>query len=121
MLKTSGVSQAIGLAVRSPVQIQSTALARELVDRCADLLLDKSWPERLRALMEMHDQLRDDIEDFAVFCEVFPLFIQALIERLGISEIECLEQAHIYANSADEAHRQAAGAWMRRHNVKQNA
>jgi hypothetical protein len=109
------VPQTITLTTRRPVEIPASDLAVELADRCADLLAGKSWPDRLSALMELHDQLRDDIEDFEMFCEVFPLFIGHLISRLGEEPISSQEQAHIYANSAVAVHRQAAGAWMRQH------
>jgi hypothetical protein len=88
------------------------ALAGELAQRCLPLLAPMSWPQRLKALMEMHDQLREDIKDFAVFCEVFPRFVETLVERLGEGPIECFEQAQIYANSGRSSHRDAAGAWI---------
>lgn len=90
-------------------------LTSELVERCADLLVTKNWPERLSALMQMHDQLRDDINDLAAFGEVFPKFVEGVIVRLGAPAISSLEQAQIYANSASKSHRDAAGAWIGRH------
>src|SRR5262249_29128539 len=47
--------------------VSTNDLTSELVERCADLLVTKTWPERLSALMQMHDQLRDDINDLAAF------------------------------------------------------
>ena len=107
--------QAIGLSTRKPVEIGAPDLAAELGERFVNVLADKSWQERLNVLMELHDQLRDDIEDFAMFCEVFPMFIGKLIERLGEPAISSLEQAHVYANSGVTWHRQAAGEWLRAH------
>lgn len=87
-------------------------LAEELVDRCIELLRPRDWAGRLDALMQMHDQVREDFEDFDLFCNVFPIFIARLIHRLGVQPIESLPQAHIYANSALQEHRDAAGAWL---------
>src|SRR5262245_31575312 len=95
--------------------VSTNDLTTELVERCADLLVTKNWPERLSALMQMHDQLRDDINDLAMFGEVFPKFVEGVIVRLGAPVITSLEQAQIYANSANKAHRDAAGAWIGRH------
>lgn len=88
-------------------------LADEWANRCLGPLRALSWPDRLVALKEMHDQLRDDFRDFTVFCEVFPQFVRILVERLGNEPVNCLDQAHIYANSADPDHRAMAGAWLK--------
>jgi hypothetical protein len=95
--------------------VSTNDLTTELVERCADLLVTKNWPERLSALMQMHDQLRDDINDLAAFGEIFPKFVEGVIVRLGAPSISTLEQAQIYANSASKAHRDAAGTWIGRH------
>jgi hypothetical protein len=95
--------------------VSTNDLTAELVERCVDLLATKDWPERMSALMQMHDQLRDDINDLASFGEVFPKFVEGVIVRLGAPAIASLEQAQIYANSADKAHRDAAGLWIGRH------
>ncbi len=63
--------------------------------------------------MQLHDQLRDDFVDFDTFCQVFPNFIAQTIERLGVPPVAELTQAHIYSNSANDAHRTAAGKWLR--------
>lgn len=94
---------------------QQLDLVPELVERCYGLLAKASWPERLAALMEMHDQLRDEIQDFQLFCDVFPRFVERLVERFGDAEVTCFEQAQIMANSASKQHRDAAGAWIARH------
>ncbi len=109
--------QAIGLNTRKPVSIGAPDLAAELANRFINVLAERSWAERLDVLMELHDQLRDDIEDFAMFCEVFPMFIGKVIEHFGSEIIKTQEQAHIYANSAVAGHRQAAGDWFRAHGV----
>jgi len=70
------------------------------------------WTGRMDALMQLHDQLRDDFTDFEVFCDVFPKFVEQTIEQLGAADVEDLSQAHIYANSADIDHRTAAGDWL---------
>jgi hypothetical protein len=44
---------------------------------------------------------------------VFPRFIAALIERLADPVITSADQAHVFANSADPNHRQAAAVWFR--------
>ncbi len=98
-----------------PSPITPQALATDLVGRCYGPLANIPWPDRLRALMELHDQLRDDIEDFAFFCEAFPLFIEQLIDRFDDQAIESFDQAQIYANSARQSHRDAAGQWLRDH------
>ena len=91
------------------------ALVGELLERCLPLLSERGWSDRLRALMQLHDQLRDDVQDIAVFCHIFPRFIEQIIERLGASAISSLEQAQIYANSADATHRDMAGQWLKQH------
>lgn len=95
--------------------MSTNELTAELVERCADLLVTKNWPERLSALMQMHDQLRDDINDLAAFGEIFPKFVEGVIMRLGAPVISTFEQAQIYANSANKSHRDAAGLWIGRH------
>lgn len=103
------------LKPHKPSPATPESLASELAERVFTPLQDNSWPERLKALMELHDQLCDDIEDFAFFCETFPLFIEKLIDRFGGVEINESDQAQIYATSARAAHREAAGAWLRAH------
>ncbi|MFP6747375.1 MAG: hypothetical protein VCD66_07265 [Alphaproteobacteria bacterium] len=63
--------------------------------------------------MQLHDQLRSDFVDFETFCHVFPNLIAQTIERLGASPVTELDQAHIYSNSANTAHRKEAGAWLK--------
>lgn len=82
------------------------------MDRCIELLRPMDWSNRMDALMQLHDQLRNDFMDFDVFCQVFPIFIAQTIERLGNPPVGDVNQAHVYANSSDPAHRKAAGDWL---------
>ncbi len=104
---------------RPPVPATPQVLAAELAERCYPPLRHKPWPDRLAALGEMHDQLRDDMPDDmpggAAFRATFPLFVALLIDRFGNPPIaqqhdEWRAQAGIYANSARPAHRRAAAA-----------
>ncbi len=95
--------------------VPKSDLTAELVERCYRLLAGKSWDERLQALMQMHDQLRDDIQDFQLFCDIFPRFVEQLVDRFGVTEVKSFEQAQVMANSASRAHRDAAGAWIEGH------
>jgi hypothetical protein len=74
-----------------------------------------SWQQRLAALNDIHDHLMEEFSSIEELCEIFPGFVAAMIERLGNFDIECVEQAHIYANSSDPEHRARAGAWLARH------
>ncbi len=100
---------------QAPAPVPAPDLAMELAERYHTLLLPRSWAERFVNLMQLQEQLQDDIHDHDLFCETFPLFIRLLIERFGETDITCLEQAQIYANSSDPAHRRLAGAWLRDH------
>jgi hypothetical protein len=101
--------------------VAADTLAAELVDRCFGLLAPMDWAGRLAALMELHDQLRDEFEDFQEFCEVFPRFIEGLIDRLGGGPVTSFEQAQIMANSANKLHRDAAGAWLAQHYARRSS
>src|SRR5579863_8632228 len=89
-------------------------LAEELVMRWGPLFVDKSWAERLRLLNEVHEQLQEDLGDLDLYSEISPLFIRKLIVSLKSGPVQSIEQAQIYANSADELHRREAGAWLAR-------
>lgn len=88
-------------------------LAIELADRWLEPTKAVSWPGRLSLLNEIHDHLREEIPEFDRFCDVFPRFIAALIDRLEDSHITSADQAHVFANSANPEHRQAAATWFR--------
>jgi hypothetical protein len=107
--------------IRSVVVTQETDsdLAIELADRWLAAIEAAHWSQRLTLLNEIHDHLREEIPDFERFCEVFPRFIAALIERLADPVIRSADQAHVFANSAESAHRQAAAAWFREQRDRQ--
>jgi hypothetical protein len=98
------------------LQVAIESLTDELLLRWAALFESRSWSGRLELLSEMHEQLRDDIRDFEAYSAVSRVFIRKLIDRLEGGAISCAPQAHIYANSDDERHRQAAGDWLSRNN-----
>lgn len=89
-------------------------LAKELCDRWASSLWPMSWRDRIRLLGDVHDQLTDDLRRFEIVGSVFPEFVALLIRRWGTPDIVCREQAHIYSCSGDPAHRDMAGAWLKR-------
>jgi hypothetical protein len=93
----------------------ASELARELARRWLPILIGKSWPERFDLIRQMHEQMQDDLVDLQLYAEVSPYLIQKIIEGLAGGPIESPEQAQIYANSAEAAHREAAGAWLARH------
>ena len=99
----------------SPSSSVQDRFTQELVERCAKLLSAADWKRVYAALGEMHDQLREDIPDEERFCAVFPEFVAGLIDRLGDGQIGSLEQAQVYANSANPSHRTVAGAWIKQH------
>jgi hypothetical protein len=104
-----------GASQGTPSEVASdhSALVAELVERWSPALTPKSWDERLESLNEIHDYLVEEFATFAEFGEVFPLFIGALIEKLGNGPVTSRAQAHIYANSQSEKHRHAAGDWLK--------
>ena len=75
----------------------------------------RDWSARLRLLNEMHEQLLEDLGDLDIYCAVSPIFIRQLVHALADGPITSIAQAHIYANSADEEHRRAAGQWLALH------
>jgi hypothetical protein len=90
-------------------------LTDELAARWLPVFEPRSWSARLELLNEIHEQLRDDIGDFEIYSAVSRVFIRKLIEGLDGGVVSSAPQAHIYANSDDELHRRAAGAWLSRH------
>lgn len=87
-------------------------LAVELAERWLGPIRAVDWAGRLSLLNEIHDHLREEIPDFGRFCDVFPEFVAELIRRIDDPTVRSSDQAHIFANSADERHRQAAAAWF---------
>lgn len=94
-------------------------LAVELADRWLPAIEAAGWHDRLMLLNEVHDHLREEIPDFERFCDVFPRFIAELIDRLADPVIRSADQAHVFANSANPAHRNAAAAWFREQRDRQ--
>ena len=101
------------MALRKTIE----SLVDELVTSWVPLFEPKNWPERLHLLNEVHEQLQEDIGDLEVYSAVSPAFIRELIERLQGGPVGSAAQAHIYANSSDDDHRQAAGEWLSRQEV----
>jgi hypothetical protein len=91
--------------------------ALELAARWSAVLRDKNWRERLDLLHQIHEQLQDDLNDLELYCQVSPLLIKSLIDSLDGGLVTSTEQAHVYANSGDEAHRTAAGEWLAKHSA----
>ena len=90
-------------------------LAAELVGRWLPLFAAEDWPERLKLLHQMHEQLQEDLRQIELYSAVSPAFIRELVEQLSAGPITCTAQAHIYANSDDERHRRMAGEWLDLH------
>lgn len=91
------------------------ALGAEVAERCAQLLSARDWNEVGAALLEMHEQLREDIPDDSEFTEVFGEMVAALIARLGSHAVESRDQAHVYTWSGDPEHRARASIWLKGH------
>jgi hypothetical protein len=87
-------------------------LADELTRRWSPAFAPKNWAERLELLNQLHEQLLEDLGDLDLYCAVSPLFISKLIVGLSEGPVTSAAQAHIYANSADDEHRRAAGEWL---------
>src|SRR5215471_13674016 len=92
-------------------------LAEELARRWGGAFLGKEWPERLELLNEIHEQLLEDLGDLDLYSAVSPVFIRKIVTMLGTEPVTSAAQAHIYANSDDERHRQAAGEWLAGHGM----
>lgn len=97
---------------RARTGMQRDNLVVELVDRWVVRMAPLPWAERLHLLADIHEQLLEDLADLKRYAELSPHFIAGLIDRLGRPPCCCEEQAHIYANSADQAHRAASGEWF---------
>jgi len=87
-------------------------LAEELAERWTSFFIPKGWPERLHLLHQVHEQLREDLADIELYCDVSSAFIRKLIDRLSAGSVESTAQAHIYANSDSEEHRRVAGDFL---------
>lgn len=89
-------------------------LAEELADFWFSAVAGAGWDQRLHILNEIHAQLLLDLESKADYEAVSPLFVAAMIDRLGAPSVENGAQAKIYSSSAREHHREAAKAWRYR-------
>lgn len=89
------------------------AIALEVAERWLHQLKPVGWEQRILLLNDLHQYLRDNLPSLDVFCEVFPEAISIIIDRLGREPIGSVAQAHVYANSLEEAHRQMAKAWFK--------
>jgi hypothetical protein len=90
----------------------AAALADELANRWISAFRPKSWVERLDLLHQIHEQLKEDLHDFEMYCAVSPLLVRELVDLLAGGPVASLAQAHVYANSADPEHRRAASDWF---------
>ncbi|HKT16989.1 MAG TPA: hypothetical protein VJR47_03035 [Stellaceae bacterium] len=88
-------------------------LSDELSQRWQSHFAQKNWEERLDLLRQIQDQLKEDLEDLESFVALLPLLVRKLIDGLPPAPIGSFAQAHIYANSDAEEHRQLAGQWLR--------
>lgn len=88
-------------------------LAEELADFWASALVERDWAGRLELMNRIHEQLYKDLEDERTFRQVSLHFVAAAIHRLGDPPVTSDAQAEIYAQSADEAHCQAARLWWK--------
>lgn len=93
--------------------MQAEQLPKELAQIWARQLKPLSWEKRVQLMNEFHENLKEMIPDFGEFCEVFPEIVTETLNQINEHDIACDAQAHIFANSADEKHRQRAGAWFR--------
>jgi hypothetical protein len=90
-------------------------LAKELAVLWKSSFEPKSWAERLHLLHQVHEQLKEDLRDFEMYCAVSPLLVRELIALLSGGPVGSLAQAHVYANSSDAEHRRAAREWFTSH------
>jgi len=73
--------------------------------------------EEAERALEMLEQapdaeVSDDEDEVAASAEVLPVFIGAILERLGEERITCVEQAALYLLSAHDEHAAAAEQWL---------
>lgn len=94
--------------------MRTDELAEELAEFWLSAMLRTHWHQRVQLLNAVHEQLRIDLETRAEYDALSPRFVAAVIERLGAPPVANPAQAQIYALSANEFHREAAGAWLPR-------
>ncbi len=94
--------------------MRTNELAEELADFWLSAIAGAGWEDRLTILREVDAQLAADIEKRSEYEAVCPRFVAAVIEQLGMPQVDCEPQAKIYALSAFPRHREAAKAWSER-------
>jgi hypothetical protein len=83
-----------------------------------DLASDRSEDRADGEGEEADDAAVDDLDHLAGFNDALPLYVGAVLERLGETRLSCVEQAAFYMLSAHPEHHAAAVAWIgmdRRH------
>ena len=92
--------------------MRAAELAEELAEFWFSAIARAGWEARLRIFQEIDAQLLADLEKRSEYEEVWPRFVGAVIERLGVPPVTNEAQAKIYASSINDRHRDAAGAWI---------
>lgn len=95
--------------------MHSPQLPKELARIWGRQLKPLDWQGRLLLINDFHENLQEMIPDMNEFCEVFPATVMETLNLISETDITCDMQAHVFANSSDQKHRQAAGAWFRSH------
>ncbi|MFP4147094.1 MAG: PilZ domain-containing protein, partial [Halorhodospira sp.] len=89
--------------------MKAPELAEELADFWLPVLAERSWEERAGMLDQILGQLAEDTLDLKLYRQLVPLFLAAIIDRLGVDEpVTTRTQARIYAQSAAPKHRAMA-------------
>ncbi len=91
--------------------MKAAELAEELAEFWFSAIARASWEGRRELLREIDAQLLADLEQRSDYEDVWPLFVAAVIERLGAPRVTCQPQAQVYERSANDGHRSAARAW----------
>jgi hypothetical protein len=72
--------------------------------------------EEAERALEMLEQMPDaevsDDDEVSASADVLPMFVGAILERLGEERITCVEQAALYLLSAHDEHAAAAEQWL---------
>lgn len=92
--------------------MRAAELAEELADFWFSAIAGAGWQARRAILQEIDSQLAADLEKRSDYEAVWPLFVAAVIGRLGTPPVRDEVQAKLYAVSANERHRAAANEWF---------
>jgi hypothetical protein len=116
------VSRGLGRMMADAIGSGNTidVLSEELAERWVAQFRLGDWRGRLDLLQQIHDQLKEDINDMDLYCAISPLLVRKLIERLAPEPVGSAAQAQIYANSASDEHRRVAGQWLREHRAEKS-